>query len=73
MRYELTEQKICEFLNSLSPEQTKVRIDLGVTFQGITRKDYGNFIIFNSGKFITSKPNQLCSFLSWIDRLAYSD
>lgn len=73
MRYELTEQQFCEFLNSLSPEQAKERIDLYATFQGITRKDYGNFIEFNSGKFKTTKPNQPCSFLSWNDCLAYSD
>ncbi|MEO0897172.1 MAG: SUMF1/EgtB/PvdO family nonheme iron enzyme [Bacteroidota bacterium] len=73
MRYELTEQQFCDFLNSLSPEQAKERINLDATFQGITRADYGNFIEYNNVEFVTTKPNQPCSFLSWNDCLAYSD
>ncbi|MEL6562730.1 MAG: SUMF1/EgtB/PvdO family nonheme iron enzyme, partial [Bacteroidota bacterium] len=73
MRYELTEQQYCDFLNSLSQEQAEQRIDITITFQGETRKNYGNFIGIKNGKYVTTKPNQACSFLSWNDCLAYSD
>ncbi|SFR51504.1 Formylglycine-generating enzyme, required for sulfatase activity, contains SUMF1/FGE domain [Robiginitalea myxolifaciens] len=73
MRYELTEQQYCNFLNSLSPSQAARRIDINDTFQGGTRRDYGNFITFNEGKFVTTRPNQACSFISWNDCLAYAD
>ena len=73
MRYELTENQYCDFLNSLDSKQAKNRINPDAIFQGGSRKDYGNFISLKGGIYITSRPNQACSFLSWNDCLAYSD
>ncbi|MEM6803182.1 MAG: SUMF1/EgtB/PvdO family nonheme iron enzyme [Bacteroidota bacterium] len=73
MRYELTEQEYCDFLNSLTANQARQRIDVnGIFFKG-SRKSYGNFIEFEKGKYITTKPKQACNFLSWNDCLAYAD
>lgn len=73
MRYELTEQEYCDFLNSLSPKQAKQRIELSGAFQGESRKSYGNFIAVKDGKYMSAKPKQACNFLSWNDCLAFSD
>ena len=73
MRYELSEQQYCDFLNSLTPDQARQRIDLDLVFQGGSRRDYGNFIEFADGQYVTSRPRQACSFISWSDGLAYAD
>lgn len=74
MRYELTEQQYCDFLNSLTKAQSINRINTKDVFQGLERRAYGNFIIMNNdGIYSTEMPNQACSFLSWNDVLAYSD
>ncbi|MEO1518849.1 MAG: SUMF1/EgtB/PvdO family nonheme iron enzyme [Bacteroidota bacterium] len=73
MRYELTEQEYCDFLNSLNPQQASQRIKPDEIFQGGSRQSYGNFIVMENGKYTTAKPDQPCSFLSWNDCLAFSD
>ncbi|MEL6637818.1 MAG: SUMF1/EgtB/PvdO family nonheme iron enzyme [Bacteroidota bacterium] len=73
MRYELTEQQYCDFLNALRPEQARARIDLEASFAGADRAAYGNFIVWENGKYTTSVPDQACSFLSWNDCLALAD
>jgi len=73
MKYELSEQEYCNFLNSLSVKNAKGRINLNLIFQGNGRKAHRNTIYFQDDKYQTKRPHRPCNFLSWKDILAYAD
>ncbi|MEM6700796.1 MAG: SUMF1/EgtB/PvdO family nonheme iron enzyme, partial [Bacteroidota bacterium] len=73
MKYELSQQEYCDFLNTLTPTQ-QAQHDL-TKVQEFDRPiaDYRNAIVWENGRFATNRPNRPCNFISWMDGLAYAD
>ncbi|MEM6263190.1 MAG: SUMF1/EgtB/PvdO family nonheme iron enzyme [Bacteroidota bacterium] len=73
MKYELSQQAYCDFLNTLTPEQQKSRdITQTIEFRRPIA-DYRNAILFEEGIFRTNRSHRPCNFLSWLDGQAYAD
>lgn len=73
MKYELSQQEYCDFLNSLTPSQLKARdISRTIEYQRPIA-DYRNGIGLENGKFVTHRPHRPCNFISWLDGQAYAD
>ena len=73
MKYELSQQEYCDFLNTLSADQQENR-DITQTVEfGRPISDYRNMISKDNGIFSTTRPHHPCNFLSWRDGLAYAD
>ncbi|MEM1215411.1 MAG: SUMF1/EgtB/PvdO family nonheme iron enzyme, partial [Bacteroidota bacterium] len=73
MKYELSQQEYCDFLNTLTPEQQLSRDITGTTEFDRPISDYRNAIIRVDGIFSTSRPDRPCNFISWLDGQAYAD
>lgn len=73
MKYELSQQQYCDFLNLLTPTQRASRDITGVMEYERPIADYRNSIRVKDGRFITDHPNRPCNFISWSDGLAYAD
>ena len=73
MKYELSQQEYCDFLNTLNEEQKQFRdISKASEFNRPTL-DYRNRIVKENGLFITNRPHRPCNFISWLDGLSYAD
>ena len=73
MKYELTQGQYCNFLNSLLPEQAKLRFNPNIIYNGWKKEAYRNTIELKSGKYVTAHPYRACNFLNYWDMLAYAD
>lgn len=73
MKYELSQQAYCDFLNTLTPKQQVAR-DITTTRE-FKRPiaDYRNAIVKKNGGFTTNRPHRPCNFISWLDGQAYAD
>ncbi|MEM6723616.1 MAG: SUMF1/EgtB/PvdO family nonheme iron enzyme [Bacteroidota bacterium] len=73
MKYELSQQEYCAFLNTLTAQQQEAR-DLSKTIEfNRPIADYRNAIVYTDGLFRTSRPHRPCNFISWLDGQAYAD
>ncbi|MEL6867416.1 MAG: SUMF1/EgtB/PvdO family nonheme iron enzyme, partial [Bacteroidota bacterium] len=73
MKYELSQQEYCDFLNTLSPKQQEAR-DISKTIEfDRPIADYRNAILYADGLFRTNRPHRPCNFISWLDGQAYAD
>ena len=73
MKYELSQQEYCDFLNTLTPTQQKARDFTGIREYNRPIADYRNAIINENGLYTTNRPDRPCNFLSWLDGQAYAD
>lgn len=73
MKYELSQQEYCDFLNSLTPTQRKNRDFTAQVEYKRPISDYRNAIKFDGSIYTTSRPNRPCNFISWLDGQAYAD
>lgn len=73
MKYELSQQEYCDFLNTLTPEQRASRDITKTTEFSRPISDYRNAIVLADGVFSTNRPNRPCNFISWLDGQAYAD
>ena len=73
MKYELSQQEYCDFLNSLTPKQQKARDFTTIREYNRPISDYRNAIVYENGTYTTNRPNRPCNFLSWLDGQAYAD
>ena len=73
MKYELSQQQYCDFLNTLSPKQQATRDFSEQLEYKRPIKDYRNAIQNNEGVYSTNRPNRPCNFISWLDGQAYAD
>ncbi|MEM8525797.1 MAG: SUMF1/EgtB/PvdO family nonheme iron enzyme [Bacteroidota bacterium] len=73
MKYELSQQEYCDFLNTLTLAQQTQHDLTKVTEFNRPIADYRNAIVKENGHFNTNHPNRPCNFISWIDGLAYAD
>jgi formylglycine-generating enzyme required for sulfatase activity len=73
MKYELSQQEYCDFLNTLTPQQLRARDITSVREFDRPIADYRNMILRGSKGYTTSHPHRPCNFLSWLDGQAYAD
>ena len=73
MKYELSQQEYCDFLNTLTPTQKKARDFTSIREYNRPIADYRNAIVYENGKYTSSRPDRPCNFLSWLDGQAYAD
>ena len=73
MKYELSQQEYCHFLNTLTPAQQAARDISGVQEFNRPIADYRNNIVKVNGVFSTNRPHRPCNFISWKDGLAFAD
>lgn len=73
MKYELSEQEYCDFLNSIPKVYAEQRFNPQVVYQDKTKEAHRNTISLNKGVYTTTRPQRACNFLSWKDILAYAD
>ena len=69
MKYELSQGQYADFLNSLSPQQTTARSNIG----GSMYYQLRGSIVFDGSKYAAEFPSRPCNFLSWDDAMAYAD
>ncbi len=73
MKYELSQQEYCDFLNTLTLKQKEAR-DISKTIEfNRPIADYRNMIYSEDGIFYTTRPHRPCNFISWLDGQAYAD
>ncbi|MEL6631276.1 MAG: SUMF1/EgtB/PvdO family nonheme iron enzyme [Bacteroidota bacterium] len=73
MKYELTEQNYCDFLNTLTPkQQIHHETQKTIEYKRSTR-DFRHQIYVTDGLYQTRRPLRACNFISWRDGLAYAD
>lgn len=73
MKYELSQQEYCDFLNSLAPTQQNARDFTSTIEYELGIEAYRNRIKKVNGVFVTDRPNRPCNFISWLDGQAYAD
>ncbi len=73
MKYEVSQQEYCDFLNTLTPKQQRARDITAVMEFDRPIKDYRNEIRMEEDQYTTSRPNRPCNFISWLDGQAYAD
>ncbi len=73
MKYELSQQEYCDFLNTLTPLQQKTRDFTGIMEYNMPISDYRNNIRKINGTYTTDRPDRPCNFISWLDGQAYAD
>ncbi|MBL7991477.1 MAG: SUMF1/EgtB/PvdO family nonheme iron enzyme [Candidatus Kapabacteria bacterium] len=69
MKYELTQGQYADFLQSLSPNQSQLRANMG------GRGYYQNrgTIKLQNNRYIATSPERPCNYLSWDDACAFAD
>ncbi|MCI5081898.1 MAG: SUMF1/EgtB/PvdO family nonheme iron enzyme [Saprospiraceae bacterium] len=73
MKYELSQQQYCDFLNTLRAPQQQARDFTRTIEYGRPISDYRNTIQYKAGQYSCSRPHRPCNFLSWLDGQAYAD
>ena len=73
MKYEMSQQEYCDFLNTLTPKQQAARDISKIREFDRPIADYRNAIVQNNGVFSTNRPHRSCNFISWLDGQAYAD
>ena len=73
MKYELSQQEYCDFLNTLNPLQQKARDITDMREFDKPISEYRNAISFTNGFYETTRPHRPCNFISWLDGQAYAD
>ncbi|MEM6967732.1 MAG: SUMF1/EgtB/PvdO family nonheme iron enzyme, partial [Bacteroidota bacterium] len=73
MKYELSQQQYCDFLNTLTPAQQFQRDFTQQKEYKRPIKDYRNWIKKINDNYATDRPHRPCNFISWKDGLAYAD
>lgn len=73
MKYELSQQEYCDFLNTLTTEQQRVRDISKVVEFDKPISEYRNAIVLSKGIYQTNRPNRPCNFISWLDGQAFAD
>jgi formylglycine-generating enzyme required for sulfatase activity len=69
MKYELTQGQYAGFLNTLHPEATCVRSNIGGRDYG----RYGGSIVCEDGAYRALEPDRACAFVTWDDLCAFAD
>ncbi|MEN0006479.1 MAG: SUMF1/EgtB/PvdO family nonheme iron enzyme, partial [Bacteroidota bacterium] len=73
MKYELSQQQYCDFLNTIDAMPQRARDITSEQEYNRPIRDYRNMIHNYEGDFVTSRPLRPCNFLSWLDGQAYAD
>ncbi|MBT8311088.1 MAG: SUMF1/EgtB/PvdO family nonheme iron enzyme [Flavobacteriaceae bacterium] len=74
MKYELSQQEYCDFLNTLTREQQEARDFTKIMEFKRPISDYRNMITKDgNGYYSTTRPNRPCNFISWLDGQAFAD
>lgn len=69
MKYEISMQQYCDFLNRLTSTQATARFPNQTGNNGHTIDDNGQ----SPDIYVTTTPDRACNFLSWADVCAYAD
>lgn len=69
MKYEISMQQYCDFLNKLTATQAAARFPNQTGVSGNTIDNNGP----SPDIYVTSTPDRACNFLSWADICAYGD
>ncbi|HMQ47664.1 MAG TPA: SUMF1/EgtB/PvdO family nonheme iron enzyme [Saprospiraceae bacterium] len=69
MKYELSQGEYAAFLNTLSDEQTQLRVNFG----GRDYHDNRGTIYLAANRYQTEKQHRPCNYLSWNDACAFAD
>ena len=73
MKYELSQQEYCDFLNTLNPKQQVARDITGTREFDKNIAEYRNAISRMEGIYVTNRPHRPCNFISWLDGQAFAD
>jgi len=73
MKYEITEGQWIEFFNKLTAEQKIVRDITSSDGKNSDSVVNRNTISWSAGDAVSTRPDRVCGYLSWMDFAAYTD